>query len=427
MTIVKVIIWDEIAGYLVQNDDTGDISFQYDEDFLLKGLEISPFHLPLENAINGTNDFSFPRLDNKTFKRLPGMISDSLPDAFGTRIINHWLERQGRTPQSFSTLERLCYVGKRGMGALEYEPAIEKQLEKSEEVEIEQLMKKVQEIFTKHDGFETGMKEEFPLLDILKVATSAGGARPKAIIAINAKSGKIRSGQVMAPKGFEYYLLKFDGINNEHEFVDPKGSGRIEYAYSQMVKDCGIEMSETKLLKENERAHFMTKRFDRVHGEKLHMQTLCGIAHYDRDERWSYEEAFGVLRRLRLGNQESRQLFKRMVFNIIARNQDDHTKNISFLMDKTGNWTLSPAYDMTYSYDPTGKWTRQHQMSLNGKRDKFERKDFENIAKHNNIKDYKEIIEQINEVVNNWTRYANDSGVYPEHIKMISKAHRTKI
>ncbi|MEW8417103.1 MAG: type II toxin-antitoxin system HipA family toxin, partial [Candidatus Thiodiazotropha endolucinida] len=358
-------------------------------------------------------------------------------DDFGNALINVWLANQGRSPESFNPVERLCYTGIRGMGALEYLPSQGPFTGQSESVDVKALVELASKILTKRNAlqgsFDPELRED-SLLDILRVGTSAGGARAKAIIAWNQKTNEVRSGQVKAGKGFSYWLLKFDGVsgNRDKELEDPAVYGLIEHAYYHMAKKAGIDMEESRLLKENGRSHFMTRRFDRTgSGQKIHMQSFCAMEHFDfkKAGAHSYEQALRTIRKLGMPMVTIEEQFRRMAFNIIGRNQDDHVKNIAFLMDKSGNWSLSPAFDMTYSYNPQGDWTSRHQMSLNGKRDDFTIEDFKACAKNASMKRGRaeEIVRQVQEAVLQWKHFAGKSGVPPEVAEGIAKAHRTEI
>ena len=425
--IVK--LWGDTVGAVSWLDDRAYGIFEYDQDFLSKGLDVSPIHMGLDDARNGDGKFSFPSLNKNTFLGLPGMLADSLPDKFGNSVIDVWLSRKGRDSSSFSPVERLCYTGERGMGALEFSPAIMGKYDASVPVEVSELVEVAQEIMHQRNIFDVRLdgseqNNANAILDILLVGTSAGGARPKAVIAMN-NEGDIRSGQAPAPKGYEYWLLKFDGVT-DLELGEPSGYGHIEFAYYLMAKASGIHMMPCRLLEENGRAHFMTKRFDRLGGKKQHMQTLCGIAHYDFNMAgaYSYEQAFAVMRKLRLSKAEATQQYRRMLFNIIARDQDDHTKNISYLMGSDGKWKLSPAYDVIYSHNPAGKWTNQHQMSVNGKRDHFTKEDLLSVGESISLSRPAEIIDEVITAVDRWPEYAKDAGVKKEAIIDISKHHR---
>jgi len=421
-------IWDELVGAVAWDQDREFATFEFDPKFLTKGLDLAPLTMPIADAQRGRTKYDFRSLRRETYFGLPGLLSDALPDKFGHNVINAWLARQGRTPESFNPIERLCYTGKRAMGALEFRPVINRSLEKSVPVEINQLLELVQEVVAQREGLNENLQigASDALLNILRVGTSAGGNRPKAIIAMNDKTREVRSGQVLAPEGFHYWVLKFDGVVDQ-SLGDPAGYGRIEYAYYLMAKDSGIQMNECRLFKEGGRAHFMTKRFDRrIDGSKLHTQSLCAIAHFDFNNpgAYSYEQAFRVNRELRLPYDDMDQLFRRMTFNVVARNQDDHTKNIAYLMVEEGNWRLSPAFDVIFSYNPSGQWTNRHQMSLNGKRDNFMRSDLEKVGDEMGINDCGMIIDNISEVVSNWYRYADIAGIKENQKLSIKQQHR---
>ena len=428
--IVK--LWGDTVGAVSWLDERDYGIFEYDKDFLKKGLDLSPIMMSLNDARTGDGKFSFSSLNKDTFLGLPGMLADVLPDKFGNSIIDAWLARNGRDSSSFSPVERLCYTGKRGMGALEFSPTVIEKYDESVSVEISELVKLAQEVMNERKELNIQLgssahENADAILDILRVGTSAGGARPKAVIAMN-DNGKVMSGQADIPKGYDYWLLKFDGVT-DLELGEPRGYGRIEYAYYLMAKDAGIDMTQCKLLEENGRAHFMTKRFDRANGRKQHMQSLCGIAHYDFNMAgaYSYEQAFEVMRKLRLSKAEATEQYRRMLFNIIARNQDDHTKNISFLMSTNGKWKLSPAYDVTYSHNPAGKWTNQHQMSVNGKRDHFTKEELISTGKSISISRPEEIINDVITSVDKWLEFAEKAGVKKNISLDIKKQHRTKL
>lgn len=383
--------------------------FEYDRDFATKGIEPSPIMMPVQQG----RVYSFGNLDRGTFSGLPGMLADSLPDTYGRALFDRWLALTGRV--SGNPVETLCFLGQRCMGALEFEPAIGPVSDENMRFEMETLVDVAREALSKKEGFGVNLDTDrkSAIAEILRLGTSAGGQRAKAIIAYNKETGEVRSGQIAAPDGFDYYLIKLDGVSAEAGFRETGNFGRLEYSFSELVKRCGIEMTECSLIEENGRAHFLTKRFDRENGRKIHLQTLCGIAHYDfrQNMGYSYEQAFNVMRRLRLPYSQAQEMFRRMVFNVILRNQDDHTKNISFLMDPDGQWRLSPAYDMGFAYNPAGVWTRAHQMSVNGKFDDITRKDLLECAAVNNIKNASEIIDHICEVASQWPVLAKDCGV----------------
>lgn len=421
-------LWGQLVGVVAWDPDKEFATFEFDKRFLGKGLDLSPLKMPIADARGGTARFEFRTLPKRTYWGLPGMLADALPDRFGNSLIDAWLARQGRTPESFSPVERLCYTGKRAMGALEFSPVINPLIERSVPVEVSELVELAQKVTKERSDLKVKVDPEASqaMLNIIRVGTSAGGARPKAVIALNETTKEVCSGQVDAPDGFDHWVLKFDGISDD-ALKDPAGYGRIEYAYYQMALSAGIKMTECRLLKENGRAHFMTRRFDRTgKKEKLHMQSLCAIAHFDFNDpgAYSYEQAFQVMRELRLPYSDAEQQFRRMVFNVVARNQDDHTKNITFLMNKEGRWRLSPAYDVIYAYNPAGEWTSRHQMSINGKRDNIVKDDLISVGREMNIKSGNRIIDEIVEVVSGWSNYAKDAGVEASQIKSIGQTHR---
>ena len=418
-TLAKVRLWGRTIGAVSLQDGEDVASFEYDAEFAQSGIQVAPIMMPLSRRV-----FRFPELSRPTFLGLPGLLADSLPDKFGNALIDAWLASQGRQPGSFNAVERLCYTGERGMGALEFAPVIGPRAKETTHIEVGKLVELASEILTHRNKLQTTLAAEGgedALRDILRVGTSAGGARAKAVIAWNPKTNEVRSGQVKAGQGFEYWLLKFDGVsgNKDKELDDPKGYGVIEYAYYLMALECGIEISECRLFKENGRSHFMTRRFDRIvgsaAGEKLHMQSLCALAHYDFNMAgaYSYEQALLVMRQLQLPMQAVEQLFRRMVFNIVARNQDDHVKNIAFLMNKSGEWSLAPAFDMTYSFNPAGAWTARHQMTMNGKRDDFTMEDFNACAKTASMKRGRaaKIVAEVQATVSEWRSFAEEAGV----------------
>lgn len=417
VNLAKVYIWGEYAGAVLWNENTATATFEYEPSFVNKGWDLSPLMMP----INENRAHSFRELSKDTFMGLPGLLADALPDAYGKVLLDRWLVSLGRT--FANPVERLCYQSKRSMGALEFIPAKDDYLDKSSVIEISSLVQVAAEILSDKSNLETNLKEDTKeaLINIIKVSTSAGGQRAKAVIAYNDTTGEVRSGQLDAAEGFDHWLLKLDGVTNA-VLGDPQHYGKIEYAYYKMALKAGIEMTECRLLEENGRSHFMTKRFDRRGGnEKIHMQTLCGMAHYDYKmlHAYSYEQAFQVMRRLRLPYGQAEQMFKRMVFNVIARNQDDHTKNISFLMDKTGTWMLSPAYDMSWAYNPQGEWTSHHQMSINNKWDNITRADLLAVAEAMHIKKADSIINEICDAVSMWPIVAKELDIPYNMIAMI--------
>ena len=411
--LAEVKLWGKTIGAVALEPDSRIATFEYMPEFVDSGIELSPLVMPLSRKV-----YSFPYLPVETFAGLPGLLSDSLPDKFGSKLIDQWLATQHRSPDSMDIIERLCYTGSRGMGALEYYPSIGFKAKTSTRIQVDKLVELASEILTKRTSVQGNAKS---MEDILRVGTSAGGARAKALIAWNRTTNEVRSGQIEAGTDFEYWLLKLDGVsgNRDNELNDPQGYGTIEYAYYKMAIDSGINMNECRLFEENGRRHFMTRRFDRSSsGAKLHMQSLCAMAHFDYNQAgaYGYEQLFLVMDRIGLSVTEKEQQYRRMIFNVIARNQDDHVKNIAFMMDKSGRWSLSPAFDVIYSYQPGGRWTSSHQMTINNKRDGFTEGDFAACAGVANIETDKaeSIIEEVKTVVGNWTNYADEVGVNPD-------------
>ena len=407
--IARVNLYGQPVGTFRWDNNRQLAHFEYADSFIGKGLEPSPILMPVRHG----RVYSFSDIGRETFKGLPGMLADSLPDTYGRALFDRWLALTGRS--SGNAVETLCFLGKRCMGALEFEPAMDVPYSPDVRIELDSLVNVASEALSEKEEFGANLEDDkkAAIAEIVRRGTSAGGQRAKAIIAYNPLTGEVRSGQIEAPEGFDYYLIKLDGVTAEAGFRETQNFGRLEYSFYRLVKECGIEMSDSSLIEENGRAHFLTKRFDRRNGEKIHMQTLCGIAHYDyRNPRaYSYEQAFNVMRALRLPYSQAQEMFRRMVFNVVIRNQDDHTKNISFLMDKQGKWSLSPAYDMGFAYNPKGGWTAQHQMSVNGKFDDITRDDLLEFAKRNNIKDAADIIDSIVEVSSRWPLMARECEV----------------
>jgi serine/threonine-protein kinase HipA len=409
ITTAFINIWNKRVGAVAWDVDTELASFEFEPSFLANKWDLSPLKIPIANAAKRV--FSFPELRNTTtFKGLPGLLADVLPDKYGSSLINAWLSKNGRSTDSMNPVELLCFIGKRGMGALEFEPVVPKINNGATKIELDSLIHIAQEILTGRQDFNTNLSgdEAKALSDILKIGSSAGGARAKAVIAFNPATKEIRSGQADVPKGFTHWLLKFDGVTDQ-QLGTSSGYGRVEMAYHLMAKEAEIEMTECRLLEENGRAHFMTQRFDREHGKgKLHIQSFCAIAHYDFNEvaSFSYEQLFEIMRRLLLPYTDAEQLYRRMAFNVMARNCDDHTKNFSFIMDKTGQWKLAPAFDVCHSYRPGSTWVSQHSLSINGKRQNITRDDLAGVAKNMNIKKAGTIINQVNAVVSGYADLA---------------------
>lgn len=414
--IAEVRLWGTQIGAVIwhSNQEVGE--FQYSNNIIQSGIQLCPITMPLRAA-----PYQFPTLNKDTYKGLPGLLADMLPDKFGNILIDQWLARHNRDKKDFNPVERLCYIGQRGMGALEFYPALNDKRKNHSPIDIEQMVELASDILTARK-IDVKLKNKDidtqALTQILEIGTSAGGARAKAVIAWNEKTNTICSGHISAQKDFSYWLIKFDGVNenSDKELNDPKGFGRIEYAYYLCAMHAGINMSECRLLKEANRAHFITKRFDRDdNAAKQHMMTLCGMAHFDYQFSGgtSYEQAIDVCKQLQLPMEDKLQLFRRMVFNVIMRNQDDHTKNIAFLMNRKGQWRLSPAYDVTYSYNPKGAWTSQHQMTINGKQDNFIPGDLIQVAKTSGLSlaICRKIIQQVQTTRDKWPIFASKAGV----------------
>lgn len=383
--------------------------FEYVPSFVSRKLEPAPLTMPVREG----RVYSFASLGRDTFMGLPGMLADSLPDTYGRALFERWLALTGRT--SGNPIESLCFLGKRCMGALEFEPAIDGSMNPGTRFEIDSLVEVAREALSNKNEFEANIHDDRrkAIAEILRLGTSAGGQRAKAIIAYNKDTGEVRSGQIEAPEGFDYYLIKLDGVSAKTGFRETENYGRLEYSFYRLAKACGIEMTECSLIEENGRAHFLTRRFDREKGHKIHMQTLCGIAHYDfrLHRAYSYEQAFEVMRALRLPYSAAEEMFRRVVFNVVVRNQDDHTKNISFLMGENGKWRLSPAYDMGYAYNPDGGWTSSHQMSVNSKFTGINHSDLIAIAESNHIKGAGTIIDTVCKAASEWSLIAEECGV----------------
>lgn len=421
MNTAFVHIWGELAGAVAWDEKTGLASFEFDEAFEENNWNLSPLKMPLNS---GGRVFTFLDLRKKSnaehdcFKGLPGMLADVLPDKYGNQLINSWLSQQGRPENSMNPVETLCFIGTRGMGALEFEPATLNNTKRSFNVEVDSLVDIVRKMLTKRERFETNIEkdDEQAVQNILKIGTSAGGARPKAVIAYNENTGKVKSGQAKAPKGFEHWLIKLDGVSDV-QLGESLSYGRVEYAYYLMAVECGIEMMPSKLFEENGRAHFMTKRYDREGSQtKHHVQTLCAIKHYDYNDvrSFSYEQLFQTMRELKLPYPDAEQMFRRMVFNVLSRNCDDHTKNFSFRLKKHGKWGLAPAYDLCHSYRPDSEWVSRHALSINGKRIGISREDLFTVADSMNVKKAVPIIDQIQSVINRWNEFAESVYVDPK-------------
>lgn len=428
-TVAEVRLWGKTIGAVSVDGPGAVAAFEYTDAFQKSGIEVAPLMMPLADRI-----YQFPDLPRPSFYGLPGMLADALPDKFGNAVINAWLASRGRLPGEIDAVERLCYTGTRGMGGLEFEPVQGPVAGQSESLQVDAMVELASEVLASRESLDASFVDadkEHALREIMRVGASAGGARAKAVIAWNPATNEVRSGQVKAPEGFQYWLLKFDGVtdNRDKELADPKGYGAIEYAYFLMAKEAGIRMSDCRLFEENGRRHFMTRRFDRLaDGQKLHMQSLGAVAHLDFNNARanSYEQALLVIRRLGLSMDDLEEQFRRMAFNVVARNQDDHVKNIAFLMDKKGKWSLAPAFDMTYSYNPSGDWTLRHQMSLNDKRDGFTVEDLKAVGKTVSMKRGRAqaILQEVIEAVRRWPDCADRAKIETDQTQAIARTHR---
>jgi len=428
MNIAEIKIWDKLVGAVAWNASTGHATFEYDPKFKRLAWDLAPLKMPVSIT---KNKFDFPELrkdknsEYDTFKGLPGLLADVLPDKYGNQLINMYLAQQGRPQESMNPVEMLCFIGTRGMGALEFEPTVLKENKRAFSIELNDLISIAQKILNQREKFVVNLnkEEEQAVLEILKIGTSAGGARPKAVIAWNEKTDEIKSGQTKAPKGFEHWLIKLDEVSNV-QLGESTGFGRVEMAYYNMATACGIDMMPSRLYEENGRAHFITKRFDRAGSEtKHHVQTFCAMKHFDFNSvnSFSYEQLFQCMRELKLSYADAEQMFRRMVFNVIARNCDDHTKNFSFRLKQEANWELAPAYDVCHAYRPGSEWVSQHALSINGKRKNITKEDLQLIGSSIKCKKANEIINEINDQVNTWQKYAKEVNVTPALRNSIAK------
>ncbi|HEY2768762.1 MAG TPA: type II toxin-antitoxin system HipA family toxin [Solirubrobacteraceae bacterium] len=432
MTVAAVTLWGSRIAAVSIEEGARYATFQYDPAFVRSGIEIAPAQMPLR-----TQTYSFPGLPEDAFSGLPGLLADALPDRWGTALVNAWLASQGRAPSSFDVVQRLCYVGARGIGALQFQPAHEPRAPAGGDLQVAALVRLASEVLAQRQEFVAELSEnpdEEAMKAILAVGSSAGGARPKAFIAYNDVTGQVRSGQVEVGEGFRHWLLKFDGVKRagDHGLTDPQGWGAVEYAYSKLARAAGIEMTECRLLEENGRRHFMTRRFDRPDGGgKLHMQTAGALEHvsYNEPGTYSYEQLLLLIRRLGLGTPVAEQQFRRMVFNVVARNQDDHVKNVAFLMDREGAWSLAPAYDLVWAWKPGNLWLDSHQMSINGKRDGFSVADLRAVAGVAGLPRGRAaaVFAEVSDVVAGWRTVAEEVGVDEQMAEQIARTHRLKL
>ena len=429
MTVAEVTLWGTRVAAVSIDEGERYATFQYDPAFARSGIEIAPTRMPLREQ-----PYRFPGLPEDAFGGLPGLLADSLPDRWGTALVNAWLASQGRDESSFDVVQRLCYVGTRGAGALEFQPAHEPAAPADAELQVQELVRLASDVLADREEFVTELRQnpdEEAMKAILAVGSSAGGARPKAFIAYNELTEQVRSGQVDAGEGFRQWVLKFDGVRTagDHGLADPQGWGAVEYAYSKLARAAAIEMTDCRLLEEHGRRHFMTRRFDRPDGGgKLHMQTVGALEHisYNEPGSYSYEQLMLLIRRLGLGTPTVQQQFRRMVFNVVARNQDDHVKNAAFLMDRDGGWRLAPAYDVIWAWSPGNRWLDTHQMTINGKRDGFTVADLHAVAELAGLPRGRaeSILTEITDVVTAWPRVAAEIGVEARLVERIAASHR---
>lgn len=429
MTVAAVMLWGTRIAAVSIEPGARYATFQYDPAFVRSGVQVAPIQMPLR-----AEPYRFPGLPADAFAGLPGLLSDSLPDRWGSALIDAWLASQGRERSSFDVVERLCYIGMRAAGALEFQPAQGPAAATGEDLQVGALVRLAGEVISERERFVTELSEnpnEEAMKAILAVGSSAGGARPKAFIAYNASTGQVRSGQLEPGEGFRQWLLKFDGVtgSGDHGLRDPEGWGAVEYGYWKLARAAGIEMSDCRLLEENGRRHFMTRRFDRPDdGGKLHMQTVAALEHvsYNEPGAYSYEQAMLLIRRLGLGVPVVEQQFRRMIFNVVARNHDDHVKNIAFLMGRDGAWSLAPAYDVVWAFSPGNPWLDSHQMTINGKRDGFTMTDLTAAAQVAGLPRgrARRIFAEVAEVIAGWPAVAEEVGVTEAMAEQIARSHR---
>ena len=437
MDVASVKYKEQDVGAVSFDTETGLGSFEFEPRFIETGIELSPIKMPLSQKI-----YSFPEADPSAFNGLPGMLADSLPDDFGTAVLNAWIASQGKSPADITPVQRLKYMGKRGVGALTYHPAAQKKnLNASQHIEIQSLISIAQEILDKREQFKAalgnqGQEDKEAMMALLSVGVSAGGARPKAVLAFNSDFTQVRSGQTDVPEGFTHFIMKFDGVSEHNKdretFGDPLGYGAMEYVYYLIAKACEIEMMPCRLLDEGNRRHFVTQRFDREENTKRHVQTLNGLVHvsYKQVGAYSYAELLATARELKLSADDAMQIFRRMVFNVVARNHDDHSKNFAFMLDDQNQWKLAPAYDLAYSYKPGSRWVNSHWMKLNGKRDNFTRKDFYTFEKLSPLFSKRKInwiIDEIKEHVSKWHSLAVENSVPKPLVRLIGSNLRLRL
>lgn len=420
-SLIEVRIWGHRVGAVAYDRTLGAHAFEYAPEWRRRGIELAPLMMPVSGA---QTTFSFPALPENTFKRLPGMLADALPDDFGNALIDAWMARQGVDKRQVTALDRLAYMGKRGMGALEFRPAKGAHRESRDPLQMKQLVESARQLI--QGDLSDDAHAQAAMANIIRVGTSAGGARAKAVVAWNPATNELRSGQFDVAEGFEHWLLKFDGVGKDLELGTGANYGRIEYAYHRMALAAGIGMSDCRLLEESGRAHFMTRRFDRTGNIKHHVQSLCALQHLDFNQRGThaYETLFLVAARLGLDDRARQQLFLRMAFNVMARNCDDHTKNFAFLLRESGTWELAPAYDVTHAHNPHGEWTYQHLMSVNGKFDQITRRDLITVGERFSVPHIAALLDQVVDAVARWPAFAAEAELPPADVRKVSADHR---
>lgn len=416
---IEVYVWEKFVGALARDPGLGYYVFAYDKVFGRSGIQLSPLHMPADDS---ERPYVFTDLPEETYRRLPAMLADALPDEFGNALIDKYMAEKGLPKSRITPLDRLAYMGKRAMGALEFKPTRGPKTTKPTALKIGDLVTAARKAVSGSlDDYSAG---DAALRSIIEVGTSANGARAKAVIGWNKTTSEIRSGQFELLQGFEHWLLKFDGMGKDRELGTSEGYGRIEYAYYLMARQAGIDIPESRLFEENGRAHFMTRRFDREDdGTKHHLQSLCAMDHLDFKKKSanSYEQLFMTIKQLKLGRSAEVEAFRRMALNIMGRNCDDHTKNFSFLLRKGGSWELSPAYDITFAHNPEGDWTNQHLMSVNGKFDGIEREDCLALANRFGIGEAPSILKEVQAAVEQWPTFAKKAGVQSNEVKRIKE------
>lgn len=422
VSVVEVRIWGKAVGAVALDPKLGYYAFEYQPAFLGSGIELAPLTMPLTSA---NEPFVFPDLPELTYRRLPGLLADALPDDFGNTLIDAWMATRGVDRSQITPLDRLAYMGKRGLGALEFKPTRgPRNTRPSTAIRLSSLVESARRAV--QGEIDTDAHAEAALAQIIQVGTSAGGARAKAVVSWNPSTGELRAGQFDVQTGFEHWLIKFDGVGTDERLGVSRDYGRIEYAYHLMALAAGIEMSSCRLLEENGRAHFMTKRFDRDGNAQHHLQTLCGLAHLDYRQKATHDasQLLLVIQRLQLPYVALEETFRRIAFNVMAANCDDHTKNISFLLRQGAGWELAPAYDVTHAYNPQGEWTYQHLMAVNRKFTEISKNDLMIVADQFGVGTAGKILTQVSDALSAWPDFATQANVSASEIARVKDHHR---